>query len=160
MEPISNSRQIVSYQIPRNEIIRILFLRLLRRPGFIGVLIFLLLLTVYMFYHNADYSWVFVGLILLIFLWQSYRRVVRIVDQTPSYTELKTLAFGETGLVFTGSNSRVEYTWKFFRACSENAAYFYLSTSPAYFGTAIPKSAFTLQQQDEFRRCASAILKS
>jgi hypothetical protein len=87
----------------------------------------------------------------------AYFNLARMVDSNAQYTDLKTLEFGPTRLVVTGPDWKSELPWTYFKRFSEDETYFYLHLTRNGIGSAIPKEAFSREQQERFRRYAQTV---
>lgn len=85
-----------------------------------------------------------------------YRALAKAIDGNPEYTDQKTLEFSSSRLVFIGPNWRSELPWTTFRGFSEDELYFYLHLSDNGLASVLPKSAFTAEQQGQFRQYAKS----
>jgi hypothetical protein len=101
-------------------------------------------------------SYAMVGVVFII-PWALYRGIVRVINQSPQYTDPKTITFSSAGVVVVGPKYKSELAWSMFKAFSEDSTYFYLHLSDTGFDSVVPKSAFSAEQQEEFRSYASAL---
>jgi hypothetical protein len=148
--------QRISYQVPRDILIRIWWRRMMLRPRRLFFTAVILLIGIsFLFVWPDD---MFVGLIFLLFLVFMpiflYRALAKAVDNDRMLTDPKTLDFGSSQLVVTGPNWKSEMTWSRFKGFSEDATYFYLHLSDNGIASVIPKSAFSAEQQQIFRQYA------
>ena len=148
--------QRVSYQVPRNVLIRILWRRMMLRPRRLLFSAVILLVGISFFFLWPDDP--FVGLIFLSFLIfmpiAQYRAIAKAIDNDRTWTDPRTLDFGSSQLMLTGPNWKTEMPWTRFRGFSEDATYFYLHLSDTGIASVIPKSAFSAEQQQRFRQHA------
>jgi hypothetical protein len=148
--------QKVSYQVPRNILIRIWWRRMMLRPRRLLFSALILLVGISLFFLYPDD--VFVGAIFLLFLVfmpiAQYRAIAKAVDNDKVWTDPKTLEFGSSQLVLTGPDWKTEMPWTRFKGFSEDVTYFYLHLSDNGIASVIPKSAFTSEQQQLFRQYA------
>ena len=148
--------QIVSYQVPRNVLIRILWRRMMLRPRRLIFSAVILFVGISLLFLCPDDM--FVGLICLLFLILMpialYRALAKAVDNDRMWTDPKTLEFGATQLVVTGPNWKNEMTWSRFKGFSEDDTYFYLHLSDNGIASVLPKSALSPEQQERFRQYA------
>jgi len=148
--------QKVSYQVPRDVLIRIWWRRMMLRPRRLVFSALILLISIALFFLYPDDP--FVGLIFLMFLVfmpiAQYRVLAKAVDNDRILTDPKTLEFGASQLVLTGPDWKSEMPWTRFRGFSEDATYFYLHLSDNGIASVIPKSAFSPDQQQRFRQYA------
>ncbi len=158
MEPPTQDPQTITYQLPREQLVPILFRRMffrLRRLRFVG----LLLLAAVLFYisgQNSRYLAYACLVFLLLSPWILYRAISRAIDQNPQFTDPKTLTFSPSGLLLQGPTYKSELDWNYFKAFSENDDYFFLHLNNTGFDSILPKSAFTPAQQEAFRQCAKS----
>jgi len=156
MESPALAPQTISYQIPRDVLIRLLYRRTFFRPRrFRSVILFLAAAALF-YIAGPEYrylTYIFVGVIFIL-PWAWHRAVVRTIDQTPWYADQKTVTFSPAGLTAVGHNYTSELAWTYFKAFSEDTSYFYLHLSNTGFDSVLPKAVFTAQQQEEFRRYA------
>lgn len=148
--------QKVSYQVPRDVLIRILWRRMVLRRRLMVLAVFILLFgVVCLFLWPND---LFVGLIFLLFLVfmpiALYRAIAKAVDNDRMWTDPKTLDFSSSQLVVTGPDWKTEMPWTRFKGFSEDSVYFYLHLSDNGIASVIPKSAFSAEQQQRFREYA------
>lgn len=85
-----------------------------------------------------------------------YRALAKDIDSSPQFTDQITLEFSSSRLVFIGPNWRCELPWTTFRGFSEDELYFYLQLSDNRLASVLPKSAFTAEQQGQFRQYAKS----
>jgi len=148
--------QKISYQVPRDVLIRIWWRRMMLRPRRLLFSAIILLVGISLFFLYPED--VFVGLIFLSFLVfmpiAQYRAIAKAVDYDRMLTDPKTLEFTSTQLVVTGQNWKSEMPWTRFLGFSEDGTYFYLHLSDNGIASVIPKSAFSAEQQQRFRQYA------
>ena len=159
MEPPPLIPLTVSYQMPRDVLIRVLFRRVFFRWRRLRGILLILVAAVLFYIAGRDFRVVsYLAIALIFFLpWALYRGIVRLIDQNAQYTAPKTLAFGPAAVVVTGPNFKSELAWSMFKGFSEDADYFYLHLADTGFDSVIPKAAFTAEQQEAFRRYAAAL---
>ena len=128
------------------------------RPRRLLFSVIILLVGISLFFLYPDD--VFVGLIFLSFLVfmpiAQYRALAKAVDNDRMLTDPKILDFGPSQLVVTGPNWKSEMAWSRFKGFSEDATYFYLHLSDNGIASVIPKSAFSAEQQQQFRAYAQS----
>jgi hypothetical protein len=150
--------QRIRYQVPRDILIRIWWRRMMLRPRRLLFSAAILLVGITLFFLCPDD--VFVGAIFLLFLVfmpiAQYRVIAKAVDNDRMLTDSKTLEFSSTQLVVTGPNWKSEMPWTRFLGFSEDATYFYLHLSDNGIASVIPKSAFSAEQQQQFRAYAQS----
>jgi hypothetical protein len=148
--------QRISYQVPRDVLIRIWWRRMMLRPRRLLFSAAMLLVGILLFFLYRDD--VFVGLIFLTSLVfmpiAQYRAIAKAVDSDRTWTDPKTLDFSSSQLVLTGPNWKTELPWTRFRGFSEDTTYFYLHLSDTGIASVIPKKVFTEEQQQRFRQYA------
>jgi hypothetical protein len=148
--------QKVSYQMPRNVLIRILWQRMMLRPRRLLFSAVILLVGIALFFLYPDDK--FVGAIFLLFLVfmpiAQYRAIAKAIDNDKVWTDPKTLEFCSSQLLLTGPDWKTEMPWRRFKGFSEDVTYFYLHLSDNGIASVIPKSAFTSEQQQLFRQYA------
>jgi hypothetical protein len=156
MTPPPPGHETVIYQVPRDELVRVLFRRMVvSRRRIRTSAVFLVAAVLFHFSYPqlrvltyAIVAWV----ILLPFILR--RGIARAIDQNPQFTDPKTLTFGPEGVLLVGPNYKSEMEWNMFKGFSEDASYFYLHLSDTGFDSVLPKSAFTPPQQELFRKLA------
>ncbi len=149
----------ISYQMPRNVLIRIWWKRMILRPLAIAEMtIMLAAVATFCFVIRAGIqSAGFVILALLIMTPISiYRVLAKVVDGNSQHTDPQTLEFTSSRLIITGPNWKIELPRTTFRGFSEDATYFYLRLSDNGIASVVPKSAFTPESQQKFRDYAKA----
>jgi len=148
----------ISYQMPRNVLIRIWWRRMILRPRVIAGMTIMLAGAIFFFVIRAGIqSAGFVILALLIMTPINFYRVLaKAVDGNSQYTDPKTLEFSSSRLITTGPNWKSELPWTTFRGFSEDATYFYLHLSDNGIASVIPKSPFTPELEQKFREYAKA----
>lgn len=150
--------QRISYQVPRDVLIRIWWHRVILRPRRLLFSAVILLAGVSFFFLFPNGA--FVGLIFLMFLVfmpiAYYRAIAKAVDNDQTLTDPKTLDFSSSQLVLTGPNWKTEMPWTRFRGFSEDTTCFYLHLSDNGIASVIPKSSFSAEQQQLFRQYAQA----
>lgn len=146
----------VTFQIPREVLVRILWRRVMqRRHIFIvsGLCILLAGLCIFIGGSTAV-----AGCFLLVFAlvrpFAVYLAIARGVGNHPQLTDPKTVDFSQAGIVASGSNWRTELPWTMYKGFSEDGSYFFLHISDNGMASVLPKSAFTAQQQSKFREFA------
>jgi len=148
----------ISYQMPRNVLIRIWWRRMILRPRIIGAMTALLAVATFCFVIRGRME--YAGFILLLFVVMTpiswHRVLAKAVDANSQFTDPKSLEFSSSRLVTTGPNWKSELPWTTFRGFSEDATYFYLPLSDNGIASVIPKSAFTPDSQQKFREYATA----
>jgi hypothetical protein len=148
--------QRISYQVPRDVLIRIWWRRMMLRPRRLLLSAIILLIGISLFFLYPDD--LFVGLIFLLLLVfmpiAQYRVIAKAVDNDRMLTDSKTLEFSPAQVVVTGPNWKCELPWTMFLGFSEDATYFYLHLSDNGIASVIPKSAFSREQQQRFREYA------
>jgi hypothetical protein len=147
----------VTYQVPRNELVRVIFRRMLvsrRRIRNTALFLAAAVLFYFSYAQLRDWSYAIVAVVLIL-PFALRRSIVGAIDQNPQFTDLKTITFGPEGVHLVGPNYKSELEWSMFKGFSEDASYFYLHLSDTGFDSVLPKSAFTPPQQELFRKLAS-----
>ncbi len=148
--------QRVSYQVPRDVLVRIWWRRMMLRPFRLLCSVIILLISISFFFLWPNQM--FVGVIFLMFLVfmpiAQYLVIAKAVDNDRTWTDPKTLDFSSSQLVLTGPNWKTEMPWTRFIGFSEDATYFYLHLSNSGIASVIPKSSFSAEQQQLFRQYA------
>jgi hypothetical protein len=148
--------QKVSYQVPRDVLIRTWWRRMMLRPRRLTFTAFILAFSIVCFFLRQGME--YAGMVFLLFLVfmpiAQYRALAKAVDHDRVWTDPKTLEFGSSQLVVAGPDWKTEMPWTRFRRFSEDATYFYLDLSDSGLGSVIPKSAFSVEQQERFRQYA------
>ena len=147
----------VSYSIPREAVLRYGMRQVLTMPVAVGWLASALLLCAAAIAvgGNFVYTSVFV-LALGIFVPLRIRRSwATAVDANPVFTEQRTLTFRLSGFTLVNARGRTDSTWEAYSGLSEDAGYFYLHIPGTPIANMVPKTAFSEEQMQLFRRCAS-----
>lgn|SRR5579862_257182 len=148
--------QRVSYQVPRDVLVRIWWRRMMLRPFRLLCSVIILLISISFFFLWPNQM--FVGVIFLMFLVfmpiAQYLVIGKAVDNDRTWTDPKILDFSSSQLVLTGPNWKTEMPWTRFIGFSEDATYFYLHLSNSGIASVIPKSSFSAEQQQLFRQYA------
>jgi hypothetical protein len=150
----------ISYQLPRNVLIKIWLRRWLLRPRILISLGFMVVLAGVLLFWGIG-AQIAAGIILGMAIMTPiniYRAAAKSIDNDAHYTDQNTLEFGPSGVVVSGPNWKSELPWNWFKGFSEDSNYFYLEILPRC-GQAsiIPKTAFTSEQQSRFRECAKIL---
>lgn len=153
--PIPESSSI-TYQMPRDVLIRIWWRRMMLRPRILIWLSFDIVLAIACFIlgGGAEIAAYFLLGVAIAGPVAIYRGLAKAIDTDPAWTDLKTLEFGSSRLVSTGPNWKNEIPWTRFQGFSEDPAYFYLHIADNGLASVIPKNAFTPDQQQSFREYA------
>jgi YcxB-like protein len=153
--PLPNTQKI-SYQVPRDILIRIWWRRMMLQPRRLFFSGFILLVGVSLLFLGPGalsagviFLWFFILIPIL-----QYRAIVKAIDNDPIWTDPKTLEFTSSQLALTGPNWKSEMPWTRFKGFSEDATYFFLHLSDTGIASVIPKSAFSAEQQELFRQYA------
>jgi len=129
------------------------------RPRRLAFTALILLISIALFFAYPDDK--LVGSIFLMFLVfmpiAQYRAIAKIIDNDRMWTDPKTLEFSPAKLVLVGPNWKSELPWTKFKGFSEDATYFYLHLAGNGIASVLPKSAFSIEQQQKFRQCAQTI---
>ena len=162
MEPSGTTdSSTVTYQVPRDALIRVWWRRVMLQPQRLIVIALLAVLIIACFSlrNGLEYA----GIVLLTFLIMMpislYRVLVRTVDGNPQFTDIRTLEFSPSRLVITGPDWKAEMPWTQFKGFSEDETWFYLDIAGNGLASVIPKSAFTSEQQEKFREYALSLQK-
>jgi hypothetical protein len=151
----------VTYQVPRNVLVKILLRRVIIRPRSLIVKSLVIISAIVCFSLGAVGE--LAGFILLgVVVGGSigiYRAITKAVDSNSQLTDKKTIEFSPSRLVATGPDWKNDWPWTRFNGFSEDADYFYLHLSDVGFASVIPKNAFAPEQQEKFREYAKAIKK-
>ena len=147
------------FQKSRPEQFRFLMRFYFLERGFIPRLLAVIAIAVFLVFSRGVFLYVgasFLAIILYVHitliqtLWKTAR--------TSPHIDLPvTLSFDDSSLTFTTSTATINQKWRSFARWSEDESYFHLFQPAAIFPTAIPKRAFTPEQQSEFIRCMAAI---
>jgi hypothetical protein len=156
MNASQSEQETITYQVPRDELVRVLFRRMLLSPRRIrSNALFLVAAVLFYFSYPQLRVLSYAIVVVMILLPFALRRgIARAIDQNPQFTDLKTLTFGPEGILLVGPNYKSEMAWNMFRGFSEDSSYFYLHLTDAGFDSVLPKSAFTPPQQELFRKLA------
>jgi len=148
----------VSYQVPRNVLIRIWWRRLMLHPRrllFVAVLIAVSAVC-FVVKGGAQYAGILFCTFLVMMPISLYRVLAKTADTDQVLTDPKTLQFSPSQLVVSGPGWKTEMPWTRFKRFSEDDAYFYLELASNSPSSVIPKSAFSAEQQEAFRKYAHA----
>ena len=159
MHPVTLPESVtISYQVPRDVIVRSWWKRYMLRPRTIGALATMFGIALFSFLVRDGMEYAGFVLLLLIALSpiNSYRVIARAVDGTSQYTDPRTVEFSPTRIITAGPNWKSELPWTMFRGFSEDHTYFYLHLNDSGFVSIIPKSAFTSDSEQRFREYATA----
>jgi hypothetical protein len=159
MAPVPEAEVLkVSYQLPRDVIIRIWWKRMMRSPRTLGGMATFIGAAAFCFLVRE--GWQFAGIAILFFTAMvpinTYRSVARAVDGNSLQTDPKTVEFSVSRVVVIGPNWKSEMPWTLFKGFSEDPDYFYLPLSDSGIASIIPKTAFTPKLQQKFREMATA----
>jgi hypothetical protein len=149
-------QETITYQVPRDQLIRVLFRRMLVSPRRIRSNALFLVAAAFFYFSYPQLrvlSYAIVGVMILLPL-ALRRGIARVIDQNPQFTDPKTLTFGSEGILLVGPNYKSEMAWSMFRGFSEDTSYFYLHLTDTGFDSVLPKNAFTPSQQELFRKLA------
>jgi hypothetical protein len=148
--------QRVTYQIPRDVLVRIWWRRMLFRRRRLFFMAFLIAFSVACFIMRGgiEYAGIIFAVFLVMMPISLYRVLAKAADSDRVWTDPKTLEFSPSQVVITGPNWKTEMPWTRFKRFSEDATYFYLDLSENALGSVIPKSAFSIEQQERFRQYA------
>jgi len=148
----------ISYQVPRDVILRTWWKRYMLRPRTLGSMatMFGIALLSFLVRDGMEYAGFVLLLLTVLMPINSYRALARAVDANPQYTDPKTVEFTPTRITTTGPNWKSELPWTTFKGFSEDPTYFYLHLTDTGFASIIPKSAFTSDAQQKFREYATA----
>src|SRR5262245_14510602 len=147
----------VHYQVPRDILVRILWLRMLLRPRRLASLALLALTAMLIRFGKPGsdlFVFTFVGAVAIFIPINLYRMIAKAVDDNAQLTDPKTVEFNASRLVVTGPNWRSELPWTTFHGFSEDDSYFYLHLSSNGFASVVPKATFTPEQKEAFREYA------
>jgi len=128
------------------------------RPRRLAAIALLVLVSIACFMMRQGME--YVGVVLVVFVIMMpinlHRVVAKAVDGNSQFTDAKVLEFSPSQIVVTGPSRKTEQTWRRFKGFSEDDTYFYLHLSDNGLASVIPKSAFSSEQQQLFRRYAQA----
>lgn len=150
----------ITYQIPRNVLIRIWWRRMMFRPRLMILTSILIILgiTCLILGNGSEIVGYFLIVFAIVAPFNIYRAVSKAIDDNSQWTDRKTLDFSPSRLVATGPSWKSELPWTHFKGFSEDDDYFYLHLSNNGLASVVPKSAFTSEQQQRFRQCASTLI--
>ncbi len=156
--PPLQETQKVSYQVPRDVLIRAWWRRMMFRPRRLFFMAFLIAFSAAFFVMRGgmEYAGIVFGVLLFLTPINLYRVLAKAADDDRVWTDPKTVEFGASQVVVTGPNWKTEMPWTRFKRFSEDAEYFYLDLSDNGLGSVIPKSAFSVEQLEKFRQYAQA----
>jgi hypothetical protein len=155
----------ITYQVPRDVLIRIWWQRMMCRPSRAVSLGFLAILGICcVIARGEDVLFVYVGIALLAFTFLApiriYLALAKAIDANAQFTDRKVMEFGPAQLLTSGPNWKSELPWSRFLGFSEDANYFFLHLSKNGIATVIPKAAFTPDQMEKFSAYAKAGTRS
>jgi len=146
----------VSYQIPRDVLIRTWWRRMMIRPRRLFFIAFLALFSVACFFVRGGME--YAGIVFVVFLVMMpinlYCVLAKAVDGDRVWTDPKTVEFSPAQILVIGPNWKTEMPWTRFKRFSEDSMYFYFDISHNGLGSVVPKSALSEQQQEILRRYA------
>jgi|GEM_PF-3273195 len=150
----------IHYQVPRDILLRIWWRRMLfhrNRARFYVLLFVAVGLIVYAAPRAIGvYVAIFICLYLALTPFTLRHRLAKAIDETPQFTDPKTVEVGPSHVIISGPNWRTEIPWTTYRAFSEDESYFFLSGTDARLPAVVPKSAFTAHQMEQFRAYATS----
>jgi YcxB-like protein len=150
----------IHYQLPRDILLQIWWRRVLfnrSRARFYVLLFVAVGLIVYAAPHPIGVSFaLFTCLYLALTPFIVRHRLAKAIDETPQFTDPKTVEFGPSHFIVSGPNWRSELPWTTYRAFSEDESYFFLSGTDIRLPAVVPKSAFTPHQMEKFRAYATS----
>ena len=149
----------ITYQVPRDVLVRILWRRLMFRSRNHVILGLYIMLAVVCFIIGGGAeiaAYIFIGFAIANPI-GIYGGVTKGVGDNPQITDPKTVDFSPSGLVTTGPNWKIEMPWTRFKGFSEDGSYFFLHVSESGTVSVVPKSAFTTEQQQKFREYAKTL---
>ncbi len=154
--PALPDTQKVSYQVPRDVLIRIWWRRMMFRRRRLLFIAFLIAFSAACFVMRGgmEYAGIIFSVFLVMMPISLYRVLAKAADNDRVWTDPKTVEFSSSQIVVTGPNWRTEMPWTRFKRFSEDTTYFYLDLSDNGLGSVIPKSAFSTEQQQKFRQHA------
>jgi len=150
--------QKISYQIPRDVLIRTWWRRTMLRPRrllFTGFIV-AFCAACFVLRGGMEYAGIVLGVFLVMMPINLYRFLAKAADGDRVWTDPKIVEFGPSQIVVTGPNWKTEMPWTRFKRFSEDADYFYLDLSDSGVGSVVPKGAFSEGQLDQFRQYARA----
>ena len=103
---------------------------------------------------GMEYAGIVFGVFVAMMPINLYRVLAKTADGDRIWTDPKTVEFSPSQIVVTGPNWKTEMPWTRFKRFSEDADYFYLDLSDNGLGSVVPKSAFSAEQLEQFRRYA------
>lgn len=154
MPPPLLDLQTISYQMPGDVLVRILFRRLMSRSLMVGILFIYVIFAIICLKSGGGAEIVAYFLLCLAIAKPIgvYLAVTRVIRNDSQLTDPKTVEFGPSRIVVTGPNWKNEMPWTRFKGFSEDSAYFYLHLSKVGMASIVPKSAFTMEQLQLFRQ--------
>jgi len=148
----------LSYQLPRDVLVRTLWLRMLRtrRIALIAI-VFLLVAIGTIVTGGASWYLGYFALAYLVFMpFSLWRSIARAIDNNPHQTDRKTATFTSRRIIISGTDWRTELPWSAFNGFSEDSRFLYFHTPPAGWASLVPKSALSADQQEALRDLARA----
>jgi hypothetical protein len=147
------------YQVPRDELVRTYWRRVVRRPQYllsVGFFLALALLAL-----AAGGPMLYTGALLLIYALTRpvviCRMLARAVDRNAMLTSERTVAFDRSGITAAGADWQTQLSWAHFASWTEDARTFYLETGVTTMASPIPKPAMSAEQHAQLRRCLALI---
>ena len=146
----------ICYQVPRDVLIRVWWRRLMFRPWLLLLMAFLLVFsaTCFVIRRGMEYAGSIFAVFLVLAPLSAYRILAKAADNDRAWTDRKTMEFGPSQIVVTGPDWKTEMSWRRFKRFSEDSTYFYLDLLDNGLGSVVPKSAFSIEQQERFRHYA------
>jgi hypothetical protein len=149
----------ITYQLPRDELVRTLWRRVVSRPRFLQAMGLYSVLALVLLAAGSEFT--YAGVLLLAYvlvrpltLW---RVISRGVDGSALFTDQRTVEFTAAAISSAGPDWKTSLPWRHFRGWSEDRRNFYLDVGASGFASIIPKAAMTDQQQQLLRTCLASI---
>ncbi len=148
-----------TYQVPRDELVRTMWRRVVSRPRYLQTVGLILLLGLVALAEGG--SLMVAGVLLVVYalarpliMWQV---ISRIYAAGSLACDRRTVEFGPAGITATGPDWKMSLPWRNFKRWSEDERNFYLDVTASGFGSILPKSAMSVEQQQLLRTCLASI---
>ncbi|HEX4584795.1 MAG TPA: YcxB family protein [Burkholderiaceae bacterium] len=149
----------ITFQLPRDELVRTLWRRVVSRPRYLQSMgLFFALALIAM---SAGPRSFYVGLLLFFYVlarpWAARQAIARNVDANTMLTDERTVEFGPAGISAAGPDWKTSVPWRYFKVWSEDDRNFYLEVGVVGLASIIPKRVMTDQQRQLLRMYLASI---
>jgi hypothetical protein len=149
---------VIQFELPRDEVVHVLWRRMVLRPQLLWSLAFFLLTALLCFLAGEQFA--LAGALLVLYVvsrpWVLYRVISRLVQRAVIFQGPKTVEFDAAGVVATGADWQTRYPWRHFQSWSEDPLYFYLYVTDSGVASLVPKRAMDALQQAFLRACLAS----